>query len=460
MPIQKKRVMRWMVLVTVGVGTFMSALDGSVVNTILPVISSAMGSPIDAAQWIITIYLLVVSGLLLTFGRLGDLYGHKKIYLFGFGIFAISSAACGLAPSIMLLNVARAVQAIGAAMLFANAPAILVGSFPAHLRGRVLGIQGSMTYLGLTAGPSLGGWLTMHLGWQSVFFINVPLAALALLLSIKYIPQDSRQSTEEHFDLPGAVVFMVGLTALLLALNQGHAWGWRSGQLCAVLVFSIAILFLFGVIERRSASPMIDFTLFRRRSFSATTIAAALNYICVYSITFLLPFYLISGRGMNSAQAGLLLTAQPLVMVVATPVSGAISDRIGTRIPATLGMLILSAGLFLLARVNATTPFAAVAVALSVSGLGTGIFISPNNSSLMGSAPRDRQGIASGILATARNVGMALGVGLAGAILTTTLAGSAANNSPALYHAVRIGFLTAAGIALLGAFVSLAQGER
>ncbi len=452
--------LRWMVLASVGVGTFMSALDGSVVNTILPVISSAMRSPIDAVQWIISIYLLVVSGLLLTFGRLGDLRGHKEIYMIGFGIFAVSSGACGFAPSIAFLNVFRGVQALGAAMLFANAPAILVSNFPPRLRGRVLGILGSMTYLGLSAGPSLGGWLTVHFGWRSVFFINVPLAALALWLSARYIPHDSRQAAKERFDIPGTLTFILGLIALLLALNQGYAWGWRSTPVCGLLIFAVTMLLVFGVIENRSAAPMVDFTLFQRRLFSAATIAATLNYICISCITFLLPFYLIQGRGLNPAQAGLLLTAQPLVMVIAAPISGTTSDRIGARIPGTVGMLILSIGLFLLARLEATASFSTIAMALGVAGLGTGIFVSPNNSSLMGSAPLDRQGIASGILATARNVGMVLGVGLAGAVLTTFLIGSAAHDSGALYHAVSIGFLIAAGIALLGAFVSLVRGSN
>lgn len=187
-------VFQWMVLATVGVGTFMSALDGSVVNTILPVISSAMQSPIDAVQWVITVYLLVVSGLLLTFGRLGDLHGHKNVYLFGFGIFAVSSGACGFAPTVLLLNVFRGVQAIGAAMLFANAPAILVGNFPSHLRGRVLGIQGSMTYLGLTAGPPLvmvvvapiSGTISDHIGARIPGTVGMLILSVGLFLRHTY----------------------------------------------------------------------------------------------------------------------------------------------------------------------------------------------------------------------------------------------------------------------------------
>jgi EmrB/QacA subfamily drug resistance transporter len=437
----------------------MSALDGSVVNTILPVIRRAFESEFAAVEWVVTVYLLVVSGLLLSFGRLGDLRGHKIMYVLGFVVFVAGSALCGMAPSVESLVVFRAVQALGAAMLFANGPAILTGSFPAAQRGQALGLQATMTYLGLTAGPALGGFLAARFGWRSVFYINVPVGAVALALSVRFIPHDRPAERSGRFDLVGAATFLLGLVALLLSLNQGHEWGWTSAPVLGLLAASGAFGAAFVAIESRAANPMLDLSLFASRVFSASTASAVLNYVCLYSITFLMPFYLIQGRGLGPAQAGLILTAQPVVMAVAAPLSGTLSDRIGSRLLSTTGMTILGIGLLLLARLGQESTLGQVAGSLVVVGLGTGIFISPNTSALMGSAPRHRQGIAAGILATSRNVGMVLGVGLAGAIFTTGMARGPAGDAAALFTAVRLSFVVAAGVAFLGAVVSAIRGS-
>lgn len=450
----------WWILISVGVGTFMSALDGSVVNTVLPVIREQFASDIAAIEWVVVIYLLVISGLLLSFGRLGDLYGHKPVYLAGFVIFTLSSALCGFAQSAGMLVFSRGVQAFGAAMLMANSPAILTKSFPASQRGRALGLQATMTYLGLTVGPSLGGWLAHSFSWRSVFYINLPVSLLAFWLGTRFIPRELAQGSaaagsRERFDIPGALTFLAGLVALLLGLNQGHAWGWSSAPILGLLAAAVILLLVFVLIERRVSFPMLDLSLFRRPLFSISVSSALLNYIAIYSIIFLMPFVLIQARGMNSAQAGLLLTAQPLVMAIVAPVSGSLSDKIGSRIPTMLGMFFLAVGLALLSQIGPQSPTWFIALGLSVSGLGTGIFVSPNTSALMGSAPRNRQGIASGMLATARNVGMVLGVGLAGAILTTLNPGS----SPAgIYPAIQAGFLAASAAALAGGLISATRG--
>jgi len=451
---------KWWIFLAVGVGTFMSALDSSVVNIVLPVVNREFGSDVATIEWVVTIYLLVVSGLLLSFGRLGDLRGHKSIYVAGFGVFIVGSALSGLAPNEFALIGFRALQALGAAMLFSNAPAILTKNFPAAQRGQVLGLQGTMTYLGLTVGPSLGGWLTGQLGWRAVFYINVPVGLLAWAFSLRFIPRDAPNENAERFDLAGAAFFVTGLVLLLLALNQGHAWGWTSPIILTLLALALLILIAFIVIEQRAMHPMLDLWLFRRRLFSAAVTSATLNYICLYSVVFLMPFYLIQGRGLTTAQAGLLLTAQPLVMAIAAPLSGTLSDRIGSRVPGTLGMSILAFGLFLLSRLGGTASQIDIAFALAVVGLGTGIFVSPNSSALLGSAPRHRQGIAAGILATARNVGMVLGVGFAGAIFTTIQARDQASGaSAALFAGVDAGWLAAAGVAVIGVLASAVRGS-
>ncbi len=441
---------RWGVLLAIGLGTFMSALDGSVVNIILPVVRQDFGAPVAAVEWVITVYLLVVSGLLLSVGRLGDLRGHRSVYTTGFAVFLLGSALCGLAPSVGFLIGARGAQALGAAMLFANSPAILTKSFPAEMRGRALGLQATMTYLGLTIGPSMGGWLTTALGWRSVFYINLPVGLLALAMALRFVPRDEGSGAAEAFDLRGAVTFTAGLVALLLALNQGHAWGWTAPATLALLAASVVLLIAFVSLERRVAAPMVDLSLFRRRTFSAAAASALLNYVCVYTLLFLMPFYLLQARGMSPAQAGLLLTAQPLLMAAVAPISGTLSDRIGTRIPSVLGMGLFAVGLLLLSRLALDTTYLAVAGMLAVAGLGIGIFVSPNNSALMGAAPTHRQGIAAGLLALARNVGMVIGVGLAGAVYTTVLGPGGAGEASAIVEAMRVTYLLATGLAVAG----------
>lgn len=446
-------------LLVVGVGSFMSALDGSVVNTVLPVIRQSFGSSVAEVEWVVTVYLLVVSGLLLAFGRLGDLRGHKRVYAAGFAFFVLGSGLCALADSAPDLIRARGLQALGAAMLFSNAPALLTRSFPANHRGRALGMQATMTYLGLTVGPSLGGWLANRFGWPTVFTVNLPIGLLALALSLRFLPRDDHDPGKGRFDFAGSLTFLGGLVTLLMALNQGHAWGWASPRILALLAAAALLLTGFVLIERRAASPMLDLNLLRRRLFAASAASALLNYVGLYAVVFLLPFYLIQGRGLSSSQAGILLTAQPLMMAVVAPLSGTLSDRMGSRMLSSSGMALLALGMLLLSGLGATTPLPAVAVRLLVTGLGLGIFVSPNTNALMGSAPRDRQGTASGVLATARNVGMVVGIGLAGAVFNTVVSHYPTSDPMALFAGIRTAFRAAAGVALIGMVTSLARGE-
>jgi EmrB/QacA subfamily drug resistance transporter len=459
---------KWGVLVAIGIGTFMTALDTSVVNTVLPVIGKNFNEAIANVEWVVTIYLLVLSGLLLSFGRLGDMRGHKAIYLSGFGIFLAGSLLSGIAPSVVLLIAFRGLQALGAAMLAANSPAILTKSFPFEQRGQALGLQATMTYLGLTAGPALGGWLASLFGWRIVFYINLPIGMIAIWLGSHFIPNDTSQKRTEQFDFLGATTFLLGLGALLLGLNQGGEWGWTSIPVLVLLLTAVIFLTLFLYVERHVRQPMLDLGMFKQLSFSMTAASAVINYIGVYSCIFLMPYYLIQGRGFSSAQAGLILTAQPVVMAIIAPISGTLSDRVGTRLPAVFGMAILSTGLFLVSRLSAQSSIEAMMLALAVIGLGTGAFISPNNSALMGSAPKNRQGIAAGILATSRNFGMVLGVGIAGAIFTTVLArGSSGISTPgslihngAIFSALGMSFLTVSVITILGVITCMVRVTR
>ncbi len=445
-----------MIFLAVGIGTLMTAMSSSVVNIVLPVVTREFGASVATMEWVIIIALLVTSGLLLSFGRLGDLRGHKVVYVSGFVLFAIASPLCGLAMNAPMLIALRALQALGAAMVVSNSPAILTRNFPGAQRGQVLGLQSMMTYLGLTLGPSLGGWLTSQFTWRAAFFINVPVGLVAIYLSQKYIPRDTPEDRHERFDLIGAGMFLCALVTFLFGLNQGHAWGWDAPAIWILLTLGIGLMLGFVLVEQRVPSPMLDLSLFRTRLFSAAVASAVLNYICVNSVLFLMPFYLIQGRGFDPAYAGLLLAAQPVVMAMAAPLSGTLSDRIGSRTLGTLGMLILACGAFLLSRLNATSSGFDIALGLALFGLGTGMFTSPNSSALMGSAPRHRQGVASGVMATARSAGMALGVGIAGAIFSTIQGGDARLT----IDAISAGLTMATGVGVLGALTSAVRGNQ
>jgi EmrB/QacA subfamily drug resistance transporter len=445
---------KWWVLFSIGTGSLMAALDGSVVNTILPVLRLYFQSDVASIQWVSTIYLIILSGLLLTFGHLGDIHGHKKLYLGGMVLFVLSSVICGGARSLPVLVTFRGVQAIGGAILASNAPAIVTGSFPSLQRGRAFGMVSTMTYLGLTLGPSLGGWLSQYFSWRMVFYINIPFGIVGFMLSLIFIPKDSPSSIKLPFDIWGACVFLLGLTTLMLWMNKGAELGWISPIIIGLLSLSIAFIIIFIIIERRIHYPMLDINIFRNSLFKNSVISALLNYISLFSVTFLLPFYLIQGRFLAPAQAGLLLSIQPIMMAIAAPLSGILSDRHGSRVLVMLGMAVMAAGLFMLSQIGEVTNLFYVGLALAVTGIGTGTFISPNTSALMGSAPKSHQGIAAGIQAAARNVGMVLGIGLSGAILTSNLA----TNAPiSLFTGIDIGFLVSASVAVIGIFISAAR---
>jgi EmrB/QacA subfamily drug resistance transporter len=450
---------KWWVLVSVGIGTFMSALDASVVNLILPVVRADFGVEVSTIEWVVTIYPLLISGLLLSFGRMGDLYGHRRIYLVGFVLFIASSVAAALAPSAGALVAARAVQALGGAMLQSNSPAILTTTFPGSQRGQALGLQGTMTYLGVMVGPPLGGWLATRFSWRAAFYINVPIGLLALTLAWLVIPRRTGESARERFDPLGAFTFLLGLSALLLAVNRGKDWGWASPGILGLLAGALAALTFFVIYESRIDAPMLDLSLFRRRIFSASAVSAVLNYMCVFGMIFLMPFFLIEGQELSPDRAGLLLIAQPLVMAIVAPISGTLSDRIGSRLLASLGMAGMGIGMFLLSRLGPTALPVQVIVALAVVGLGVGVFVSPNNNALMGAAPRRRQGVAAGVLATGRNLGATFGVAMSGAIFAAQFAAlGGGDGSEATVRAVSAALLAMVGVAALGVVTSAVRG--
>ena len=458
--IEVSRSRRLIVMTSLGVGTFVTALSNSVLNAILPLVASSYNTDISSVEWIITAFLLVQSGLLLTFGRLGDMIGHRRVYLAGLLVFIVSLVLCVLAPSVPTLILARMLQAAGGAMFIANSSPILTVIFPPRQRGRVLGIQATTVYLGAATGAPLGGFLADQFGWQSVFLIPLPFAALALLLSWRALRIQTPPTKRDRFDLVGAGVYLVGLVVLLLALNRGRIWGWASEWTIGCALLGVVALVLFVLHERRTPSPMLNLSLFAQRAFTAPVVSSLMNYSAASTTTFLVPFALIQGRGLSPSQVGLVLTWQPIVMAIMASLSGALSDKIGSRIPATVGMCILASGLFLLSRMTVSTPFWLLSAELALIGLGIGLFTSPNNSSVLGAVGPDRRGVAAGILSTARTLGNVLGIGASGAVYATALAMSGGTGPEEVIGAAGSGLVFASGLALIGAVTSATRPGR
>lgn len=396
--------------------SIMGPIDASIVNVILPTITQFFGVHISTAQWIPMIYLLTISSLLLSYGRLGDILGYKKVYLSGLTGFILTSGLCGLSPTIHWLILFRAVQGLSAGMMMAVPFAIITRSFPAEERGKALGINAISISFGLAIGPSLGGFVTSLLGWRFVFLINIPIGIAGLLLAHHIIPELKGQPGK--MDIWGSFAAFVSLFSFVFFVNRFQSLG-LSFSTGAILSVSAIAGAGFLWLESRTAQPMVNLNLFRNLTFSFANISALLNFMSQYVMVFLTPFYLQRVLHYMPSSVGLIMTSSPLAVMAVAPLSGALSDRIGTKAPACLGAGVCGLSLFLMSQLSASARSADVVWRLALFGLGTGIFQSPNNSAAMGSAPRPHLGVASGILVTVRNLGMVLGIATGGAVLYT-----------------------------------------
>ena len=468
-----ERAGKWTVLVVVAIGVFMATLDSSIVNISLPKISAFFKVPLNGSvEWVIIAYLIVIASILLTFGRLTDILGRKLLWVIGLAIFTLGSALCGAAPSLALLIAFRAFQGIGGALLMAISPAMITRAFPANERGRALGLNALVVATGTSAGPSIGGVLTQVASWRWIFYINVPIGILGVLLTLKLLSEPMRpRRSGQRFDPFGAALLSLGMIALVLALSFGQELGWQSRTVVGLFVGSVALLGSFFLVETRVRQPIVDLTLFRSRLFSAALVSSFLSFLALFAVTFLLPFYLEQLRGFEPEKAGFLLTPVPLTITVVAPFSGWLSDRFGSQALSSLGLAIGSLGLWFVSNLSPRASLFAIIWPLVITGLGQGLFQSPNNSAIMGSVPRERLGVASGFLATVRVLGQSLSVAVAGAIFATR-GGSAAGalirqaTGPRLaglestfIQAFHMALITCMLIASVGVITSLVRGR-
>jgi EmrB/QacA subfamily drug resistance transporter len=423
---------KWLVLLCVGIGAFLSSLNSSLTSTILPTIEHSLKTTLSQSEWVVLIYLLIMTVTLIPIGRLSDLSGHRKIFLSGFALFICSAILCGCSSNFFTLILGRALLAFGGSILLSVGPAIITTTFSAKERGKALGIQALMTYIGLSLGPLLGGSITQLLGWHFAFFLSVPFGLAGFVLALLYV-KDVEAASVKSIDVRGMVFFAIAMTAATILMNGASI---TSSYFILLLIFILMILsfLLFFHSERKTPSPMMPLSLFRIQNFGFGAIGAAFNYLCFYLMLFIIPFYFDRVLHSSAMQTGIIFTITPIIMTVCSPIVGALSDRLGSRVFTMTGMgfSILSLLLFgIMAKTTPATAFLLLILGLICAGFGTGVFAAPNNSAIMGAAPKDYQGVASGVVATFRNIGMIAGTTIGGSLFSFMLLNLSKKDIPA-----------------------------
>ena len=406
---------KWYVMAAVAMGVFLSTIDGSIVNVALPTLVNAFGTDFAVVQWVVLSYLLTVTTLMLSMGRLGDMIGKKPLYAAGFVIFTIGSVLCGLSATVYWLIIFRVLQAVGAAMMMALGLAIVTEAFPPSERGKALGISGSMVSIGIVVGPVLGGLLIGALSWHWIFFVNLPVGIVGTWMVIQFVPA-FKPAGGQRFDLVGALVLFISLMALLMGLTLGQQVGFTEPGTLALFAAWLAFLGFFVAIERKSRQPMVDLELFKNRLFDVNLITAFLIFISLSGTIILMPFFLENVLGYDPRSVGFLLAVVPIAVGITAPISGALSDRLGTRPITVVGLLILLVGFLAVSTLSTQTTALGYILRFLPIGVGLGVFQSPNNSAIMGAVPRSRLGIASGLLSITRTLGQTTGIAALGAV--------------------------------------------
>jgi EmrB/QacA subfamily drug resistance transporter len=445
------------VLLVATTASFIFPFMGSAVNIALPRLGKELSLDAVMLGWIATAYLLSSATFLVPFGRIADIYGRKKIFTCGIVIFTISSLFAGMASSAHMLISCRVFQGIGGAMLAGTAVALLTTVFPANERGKVLGINIAAAYIGLSLGPVLGGILTQHLGWRSIFFINVPLGLAVIGVVLWKLKGEWTGAKGEKFDFAGSVIYSLALVALVYGFTLLPA---MSGVW--LIVGGIIGLSAFTRWEIRTRSPVLDISLFKNsRAFTFSNLAALINYSATWAVSLLISLYLQYLKGFNPQSAGLILVAMPAMQAIFSPLAGRLSDRIEPRMIASAGMALTTAGLVIFIFLNEETPLGFIIGNLILMGLGFALFSSPNTNAVMSSAPKTAYGVASATLATMRQVGMVFSMGVA--MLMFTLYMGRVQITPEYYplfqESMKTSFIIFAILCFGGIFASLARGK-
>lgn len=399
---------------SISLAVFMSALDGTIVNIALPTISETFGVSSSTVSWVATMYLLVITGCVLIFGKISDVIGFKRVFLSGFIIFTLGSFTCGVLPGLLdsfyVLVGSRAFQAIGGAMITSIAPAMVTAFIPMEKKGKAMGIIMTFAALGTAIGPSIGGILTQYLSWEWIFFINVPIGIIAIILGSKVIPGFGHKSLGTGFDKKGAFLIFLGMALLLFGFSEGTVLGWTSPVIIGSLVIALVSLGLFMKQELGYTDPVLDIRLFKNRNFFLLNLIFALVFFSFSGINYLLPFYLEYVSGYAPADAGMILTTLSGAMMIAGLIAGMLFNKIGGKKLTIIAAFIITIGYFLITHLRSDTPTGFVVLCLIFIGLGLGIMVSPVTNMIMMSSPKKNSGMVSSVTSLARFAPMTIGI--------------------------------------------------
>jgi EmrB/QacA subfamily drug resistance transporter len=463
---------RWVVLAVTSLGALLASLTSGTLVIALPDILRDLHTDLFTLLWIVVGYTLVATVLVLNAGRIADQVGRARTYTGGFALFTAASIACALAPTAFLLVIARLVQGVGGAFLMANSAALVTDAFPRRELGRALGINAMVVGAGLILGPILGGFLTSF-GWPTVFWFNVPIGVLGTIAAAVLLVEQGQRSGRTGLDLGGSLLYLVGLSGLVTALAFGGIYGWTTPWVLAAFAAFVIAAPAFLWVEWHHPSPLLDLGLFRNRLFALGNLTGLLNGVARNGVLFLLVFYLQGARGYDPVTAGLMLAPLAVGLLVLSPISGALADRIGSRFLATLGMLVTAVGLAGLVTLQVDTPYWELALWQLIIGAGSGLFISPNTSAVMGVVPREKRGMGSGarmmLTQTGFIISIALSIGLVAsvvdpkvmlAIFSGSQTGSSGIDMAPFMTALHIAFGVGVIASLLGAVVSASRGKQ
>ncbi len=452
----------------------MTSLAGSILTIAIPAISQDLGATWEITQWIPIGFLLVMAITLIAFGKLSDLKGKKKIFILGLIIFTLGSLLSGLAWDAIILVIFYAITGIGSSLLTATSIAMVTEVFPREETGKALGINVAGIYVGLVLGPSLGGILVQFMTWRSVFLVNVPIGIILIIFSLLKLKKSDINIKDEKFDVLGTIFFGIFLASLLVALTLGNQLGWSSFFIILLILMSITSFFVFIFIEKNAQFPMLNLSLFRHnRVFSTANTAALLSYIATSGFFFLSSIYLQTVLGIAPAIAGLLMLPITGMMAIFSPLSGKYSDKIGTKLLTTVGMIILAAGIGLFVLILIFLPIWYIIISQTIIGIGYGLFSSPNQSAIMNSVEKHQYGIASGTLSTMRVTGQSSSIAILSSVLTIFILPSVLNSiiskqsvsiTPEIQTQFLLGFIVSLILsmifALFAALLSFVRGKE
>ena len=458
---------KWWALSCTSLGMLLATINSGTLIIALPDLERSLGTSLLQLVWVILAYMISSTVLVLTAGRLSDLFGRKKAYVGGFILFTLASFGAGFSGSGTELILWRILQGVGAAFLFANAAALVTDAFPKEQLGLAMGTNTMVAAVGLVIGPVLGGAL-VSIGWQWVFWFNIPLGLAGAVWGALVLHELAKPDTQRGLDLPGTGVFVVGLTGLVYGVSKGGLSGWTEPIVIASLIVAAVLLPLFVLIESRASAPMLDLTLFKNRLFAAATGAAFINGLSRFALLFLFVFYFQGVQGDDPITAGIKLSPMAIGMLISSPLAGIWADRRGSRMLAAIGMLVSAGALAGMTTLGQTSPYWETALWLGLVGIGSGMFNSPNTAAMMGAVPANRRGIAAGARTMLQNTGAVLSIAFVLAIVTAAVpkdvlfkifsglaSGLPASELDIFIHNMHIALWVLAATSLIGAGVSL-----